>query len=776
MIFQNAIWQFSEYDKNAVESHSKHFGCDPIVSKLLLERGIEEETAVKRFLSPQIKDLYDPFLMSDMQEAVERIRVAMDAHESIWIYGDYDVDGITSISILTRCFEFLGVSVSYYIPDRQDEGYGISNTGLDAIKASGGRLVITVDCGITAVAESVYAKEIGLDLIITDHHEPQENLPEAIAVVNPKLGEYPFRMLAGCGVAFKLAQALTGENFERLIPNIIDIAALGTIADIVPLVDENRILAYHGLKQMQQSKNPGIRALIAEAGLKGKTVDAGHIGFVIAPRINATGRIGNPRISVTLLLEKEERRALEIAAELTEINAERQSREREIMEEAERYIDAHIDLAKERVLLVVGENWHTGIIGIVASKLSDKFSRPSVVLNRENGILKGSARSIDGISIFEVLSHFKGLFDKFGGHEQAAGLTLPESNFEAFKSGLRAYGLSNIPEYMLIGHYRVSGQLKPNMVTHQLVESIDALKPFGMGNPKPQFVFENLTLDDYKRIGKQQNHLKMIVSDGGRVYDAIAFNRGDSVQFLRRGDRIHLLFNLELNQFMGVETLQFLVKGLTKDRLPMPEGIKNRAANAIYTYLMTCSYKENEGAFDSKFTMVPSFDIIFSAMAFKPLAIYSMEALEAFKDYVLNANILRYTLHFNTINPMEQRPGYLDVVFMPLQTAEDSWYRWEKDQNEHLAVQHIPKREDLVYVYKRCDCMGETLVTMSEKLRMDPVKVLFCMDLFEETALFKKEIRNGRYWLTRLPKPEKKLDLGQNAAYAGLLTKWHIEA
>ena len=776
MIFQSAIWQYSEYDQNAVKAHSEMSGCDPLVSRLLLERGITTKQTVDQFLNPQIKDLYDPFLMSDMDLAVKRIKHALDANQNIWLYGDYDVDGITSISILTRYFESLGKAVSFYIPDRQEEGYGISSIGLDFIKNAGGDLVITVDCGITAVEEADYATHIGLDLVITDHHEPQEVSPKAIAVVNPKLGDYPFEMLAGCGVAFKLVQALSGDAFQAVLPDIIDIAALGTVADIVPLVSENRIITYHGLKQMGCSRNPGIRALIAEAGLKDKVVDAGHIGFVIAPRINATGRIGNPRIAVELLLEKDAARARKIAAQLTEINAERQAQEREIMAEAERYIETSIDLSKERVLLVVGENWHTGIIGIVASKLSDKYSRPSVVLNRENGVLKGSARSIDGISIFEVLSAFKRLFDKFGGHEQAAGLTLSEKNFEAFKEGLRDYGLQHIPEYMLVAHYRVSELLRPNMVTHQLVESINALKPFGMGNPKPQFVFENLVVDEYKRIGKAQNHLKMVVSDGGRIYDAIAFNRGEDVQFLRRGDHVHLLLNLELNQFMGVETLQFLVKGMTKDRLPIPNHIKTRAIDAIHRYLYEGSADLMDPMLDSKFTTSASFDIIFSAAESKPLALFSIEALEAFKDFVLNRNESYYTLHFNAINPKEQRVGYLDVVFMPIDETVDEWFKWAGDHPENSVVQHIPRREDLVYVYKNCACEGMPILQIAEKLHMDPVKVRLCVDVFEEMALFKREAHNGRYWLTRLPKPEKKMDLGQNETYCNLLNKWHIEA
>lgn len=454
MIFQNAIWSFRNDQENN----------QAIIAKLLEDRGITTDEQVQAFLYPKIEDLKDPFLLVDMHKAVDRIEQAIQSYEKIWVYGDYDVDGITSIAILCKYFSYRGLEPAFYIPDRQDEGYGINIQGLESIKASGGALVITVDCGITAVDQAAYAKSIGLDLIITDHHEFQDQLPDALAVINPKRGDYPFKSLAGCGVALKLVQALAGEGFESFYQEVIDIAALGTVADIVPLIDENRVITSIGLKRMMDTSNPGIQALIAEAGLVGKEINAGHIGFVIAPRINASGRIGNPSIAVDMLLENDYYKALDTAKQLSALNTERQAQEREIMLSAERYIQENIDFELDKIMLVIGEDWHTGIIGIVASKLSDKYARPTVILNSDGIMAKGSARSIDGISIYEVLSHSRELFEKFGGHDQAAGLSLKSDNINALRAALRNYGKKHIRKYMLIKKEKVSGQLTPQML------------------------------------------------------------------------------------------------------------------------------------------------------------------------------------------------------------------------------------------------------------------------------------------------------------------------
>ncbi|MBS7527732.1 single-stranded-DNA-specific exonuclease RecJ [Fusibacter paucivorans] len=772
MIFQNSIWEPVAVSEETIIKYSTIFQTEPLITKMLLDRGLKTREEAIRFFSPSLDALHDPFLLTDMDQAVTRIRKAVAGKEQIWLYGDYDVDGITSISILIHYFRSLGIKVQYYIPDRQDEGYGISVTGLDSIKAAGGTLVITVDCGITAVSEAEYAREIGLDLVITDHHECQETLPSAIAVVNPKREGYPFKMLAGCGVAFKLVQALAGDDFEVFYPKVIDILALGTIADIVPLADENRIFAKLGLAQMERSENAGIKALIKEANLEKKEVNAGHIGFVIAPRINASGRIGNPKIAVELLTTPHFGKAIKIAKELSALNAERQAREREIVEDAETYILKNIDLDRERVLIVVGRNWHTGIIGIVASKLSEKYSRPTVILNLEDDLAKGSARSIEGISIFEVLSQFKHLFLKFGGHEQAAGLTLKAEDVPKLKTELMAYGATSMPNYLLKLKKTVNGELTPKMVTHKLLDEIDQLKPFGVGNPRPQFAFKNLIIDDFTRIGKQQNHLKLIVNDGIRIYDALAFNQGDLTAYFRKNDRVHMLLYLEKNSFMGVETIQFMIRDMVKNRMPLSAYLLQKISEAEAAYLTS----EKNIAINGKFTKIQDFDIIFSSGQALPLLIYNQEGLIRFKDYVFSENRYNYTVHFNMLNALEQREGYVDVVFMPLSEATSALmtgYVLEDALRAQTLAALIPDRDDVALIYKRIGSIEEIAVEkLAAHVNMHLTKCLLGLKLLEEMALFNVERQGALMKFHKMPRPEQKVDIEQIPLYRHLMDEW----
>lgn len=769
MIFQNTIWNYTGENLIEIQRFAELINQPPLIAKLLLERGLSSPAEVERFMNPKIEHLRDPFLMQDMRLAVDRIEKAIQQQEHIWIYGDYDVDGITSIAILMKYFEYRGNPASFYIPDRQDEGYGISEVGLKNIQEMGGTLVITVDCGITAIEQAIYSKNIGLDLIITDHHEFHGEVPDAIAVVNPKREGYPFKMLAGCGVALKLVQALAGDDFRDFHEQIIDIAALGTVADIVPLIDENRIITSLGLSRMTDTKNPGIQALISEAMLVGKEVNSGHIGFVIAPRINASGRIGNPSIAVNMLIEKDYFKALEIAKKLSLLNTDRQMQEREIMEAAEAYIKSYINLDKEKIMLVVGNNWHTGIIGIVASKLSDKYSRPTVILNSDGEYAKGSARSIDGISIYDVLYQFKDLFEKFGGHEQAAGLSLKAENITALKAGLESYSETHIRHFMLVSKAKVDGALAPQMVTHDLIESIEALKPFGMGNPKPQFVFNDLIVEDYKVLGKTQNHLKLIVNDGNRVYDAMAFNQSSSVQFLRKTDKIHLLMTLEKNNFMGVETIQFNIKDMIKERMPFSEMIQKKIQKAIYAFI-------KDGTLDDKieqFTRLEAFDIIFTAPLQQPILLYSYEALSKFKDQVMKYNFLKYTIHFNRIDPKETREGYNDILFMPIAFTGNEAYYYPTTTSKMELVGHLPDRNDLAQFYKTV--LGKTEVSMETLTHRDifsQAKARLCLDLLHEMKLVDIEENSGFFKLIWLPKPNEKIDLENIEMYQKILKKW----
>ncbi len=756
MIFQSSIWRSINIEDDHIKQYSKLFNTEPLITKLLLDRGMTTAEEVNTFFSPSLEDLHDPFLLKDMDLAVARIKQAISAKEKIWIYGDYDVDGITSITVMCRYFKYIGMDVSYYIPDRHEEGYGISRKGIELIHETNGSLIITVDSGITAVDEVAYAKSFGIDVIVTDHHECQEALPDALAIVNPKIKGYPFNMLCGCGVALKLVQALMGDSFMEFAPSIMDVVALGTIADIVPLRDENRIFTKLGLEQMKSSEIPGIRALIKEANLQGKEINAGHIGFIIAPRINASGRIGDPKVAVEMLLTDDVRKADLIAKSLSELNADRQARERLILEEALNFIKTDIDLEKEKILLVVGKSWHTGIIGIVASKLCDRFSRPVVILNVEDGIAKGSARSVEGISIFDVLSQFKNLYEKFGGHEQAAGLTLKAEHVALLKQGLLEYSEANISFRMLTRKRKSDGLLRPQMVNHKLIEEIDALKPFGLSNPKPQFTFENLVLEDFKCIGKEQTHLKMIVNDGVRVYDALSFNNAHLSRYLRKQDKLHLLLNLEINHFMGVETIQFMVKDIVKAHMPMSDLLELKMMKAVSNYIEAGTTKSNI----CKFTSESDFDIIFLAPQNKTLFVYSVEGMIRLKDYFFNRNFYEYTLHFNEIDPKECIQGHIDIVFMPYESTIDQFSEAiVLEENWNLAL-HIPSRNDLMHFYKN---LGSTpqfeLKKRANQLNLSMPKCFVCLDLLEVMNLIHYTEKSGIISFNVLSKPKERIDL-----------------
>ncbi|GAU76912.1 single-stranded-DNA-specific exonuclease RecJ [Fusibacter sp. 3D3] len=756
MIFQSSIWHSIDIDDDQIKQYSQIFNTEPLITKLLLDRGMTTAEQVNTFFSPKLEDLHDPFLLKDMDIAVNRIKQAINGKEKIWIYGDYDVDGITSITVMCRYFKYIGIEVSYYIPDRHDEGYGISRKGIELIHETEGTLIITVDSGITAVDEVAYAKTLGIDVIVTDHHECQEVLPDAFAIINPKIEGYPFDMLCGCGVALKLVQALMTDSFMAFIPSVMDVVALGTIADIVPLRDENRIFTKLGLEQMKSSQIPGIRALIKEANLEGKEINAGHIGFIIAPRINASGRIGDPKIAVEMLLTEDHQRAEAIARDLSELNAERQSRERLILEEAIDFIKTHIDLEREKILLVVGESWHTGIIGIVASKLCDRFSRPVVILNVEDGVAKGSARSVDGISIFDVLSQFKNLYEKFGGHEQAAGLTLKAEHVALLKQGLLEYSEAHISFEMLTRKRKADGILKPQMVNHKLIEEIDALKPFGLANPKPQFTFENLTLEDFKCIGKEQAHLKMIVNDGVRVYDALSFNNAHLSRYLRKQDKIHLLLNLEINHFMGVETIQFMVKDVVKPHMPMNDLLELKMVKAVSNFIEAGTPKRDI----CKFTSESDFDIIFLAPQKKTLFVYSIEGMIRLKDYFFGRNFYAYALHFNELDFKECVQGHIDIVFMPYEsTASQIADAVILDENWNLSI-HIPSRNDLMHFYKNIGSMAQfELKKMAHQLNLSMPKCLICLDLLEDMRLIQYSEKSGTIMLSILSKPKERIDL-----------------
>lgn len=530
----------------------------------LLVKRFDDFHAIEGYLEPNLEQMHDPFLLKGMSTAVNRIHRAIASNESIWLYGDYDVDGITSVSLLVRAFKAIGVAVNYYIPDRHEEGYGLNVSAIETLQQMGAKVVITVDCGITSVLEAERAKELGIDLIITDHHEPQPQLPEAFALINPKQSDckYPYSMLAGVGLAYKLASALLEEHILPIREELLALAAFGTIADIAPLDGENRIIAKHGLKALMDSKILGFQALIKCSDLEHKKITAGHVGFMLAPKINAAGRIDDPKKGVVLLTTEDFEEAVTIAEILKETNDKRQALEKDIIEEALSKIESREDLAEQHITIVSGEGWNSGVIGIVASRLVERYGKPAIVFSIVDGVAKGSARSIEGFDIFENLLLFSDMYLKFGGHEQAAGLSITETQFHKWQTIMEAHCQSNLPSYLLVPAIHIEQTLQSKDVTYGFLDELAGLEPYGVANPRPIFKIEQVSIQKKVLLGKNKEFTKFEIADGVRTFEAISFDKSGYHQLYKVGDQIDLICHIDVNEFKGTQTIQFQLKDI----------------------------------------------------------------------------------------------------------------------------------------------------------------------------------------------------------------------
>ena len=530
-------------------------GVSPFLAGILGRRNISNVRMAQAFLHPEHSQAYyDPFLMRDMDRAVARIRRAIKTAEKIVVYGDYDVDGITSTTLLVRALRRLGANVGYYIPDRQ-EGYGLHTSSLQKIAEDGAGLVVTVDCGIAGTAE-IDAMRGVMDIIVTDHHLPGETLPDAAAVVDPHRADcdYPFKDLAGVGVAFKLCQALYREMTDEVFEDDLELVALGTVADIVPLLSENRKFVKIGLLRMKDTKLQGLRQLMEVAGLGGKAISSGQIGFVLAPRLNAAGRLETAMRGVELLMTEDENKARDIASMLNELNSERQQVEADILEQAKKQLAA-IDTTAARVLVVVGKDWHPGVIGIVASRLVDLYYRPTVVVSIQDGVGKGSCRSIKGFHLFDALTAAKDTLVQFGGHEMAAGLTVLPENIEALREALESYAKKNLTEEDYVPCLELEAELRPEEVTVDLVKELALLEPYGMANPRPLFCCLGVWGRGAHAIGREGQHLKFSVGAGECALEAIGWNMSGKVVTVDRGP-VDMAYVPELNEWNGKISVQ----------------------------------------------------------------------------------------------------------------------------------------------------------------------------------------------------------------------------
>lgn len=556
-------WEFYNSDEKLVDEICERYNLNKVIGKIIVNRHVVNDEDVRIFITPTRDDFHNPFLFKGMDIAVDRIIKAINNKEKILIYGDYDVDGITSTTVLKKYLMDRGISVDTYIPNRLHEGYGLNKNAINTIKDRNIDLIITVDCGISAIEEVDYAVSLGMDVIVTDHHEVGEKLPNALAVIDAKRKDntYPFRALAGVGVVFKLIQALSIklEIKPEEYLKYLDLVCVGTISDIVPLEGENRTIAKLGLMLIKVTRNLGLRELIKSSGYK--EIDSNTISFGVAPRINACGRMGHEEEALKLFLAEDLESATKITKELNEYNTLRQSTEKAIYEEAVQQIEKnHLD--ENNSIVLGGKGWHHGVIGIVSSKVTDKYYKPSILLSFEDNIAKGSGRSVPGFDLYEGLAKCEDLLEKYGGHSMAVGLTLKKENLEKFKERFEQIAKEkNIKELVPIIY--IDDELKLKDINMDLVKSISILEPFGEANKVPLFLIRNLKIDSIRALSEGR-HLKLTLRDENFVINAIGFELGYLAEEYRIGDRIDVVGTLEINSFNGFSSIQINMKDIRK--------------------------------------------------------------------------------------------------------------------------------------------------------------------------------------------------------------------
>ena len=555
-------WVTAAPDLEAARSLSEACGFSPLAAVALCARGVDTMEKAQAFLATGAGGLHDPMRLRDMDKAVAAIREAVRQRQKIIVFGDYDVDGITATCVLLRYLRSIGADADYYIPNRLSEGYGLSCAAMDALYAQGVRLIVTVDSGVTAFEETAYAKKLGIRMVITDHHECREELPQAEAIVNPRRGDcdYPFAELAGVGVAFKLICALAGpENSGAVLDKYADLVALGTVADVMPVVGENRVIVAAGLQRLAVTENLGLEMLLRESGQKSRRLTSSVISFILAPRINAAGRMGNTEQAVELFLTDDPVRAQELAAQLCEQNKERQTAENDILQQALAVLRREYNPLEDKMIVLAGEGWHHGVIGIVSSRICDRYACPVILIAVDGDIGKGSGRSMAGFNLFEALSDSAGLLDKFGGHELAAGLTIQKGKIEEFKARILAYADAHIKPGDLMPIVHIDCAITPAYITESSVEGLSALEPFGMKNPQPVFSMDNMYVEDITPISSDR-HVRLTLTKDGVSYTAMLFGTGAGGCGFAQGNFVDAAFHLEINEYRGRRTVQLVLK------------------------------------------------------------------------------------------------------------------------------------------------------------------------------------------------------------------------
>jgi len=577
-------WKLSETsDEQGVEKLAQSINVSPTIARILVARGIGDFEKARSFFRPNLDDLLDPFLMDHMDRAVERVMRALAGHEKIAIYGDYDVDGTCSAAMLFLFLQERGGDAEVYIPDRFTEGYGVSVTGIDRLAARGVSLIITIDCGITAVEQAHYAQSLGIDVVICDHHEAGDELPAAYAVLDPiKPGcSYPFKFLSGCGVGFKLMQGIASRTGDvDTIYKYLDFVAMAAAADIVPLVDENRVLVAHGLRRLNDCTRPGLRGLLECAGMSAGSIGTAQIVFGIAPRINAAGRLGDARRAVDMLIEEDEVRAFQKAQVLESTNRSRRTIDEETFVEAEIMAQQMLADSSCRVLVIHNPDWHPGVIGIVASRIVEKFYVPTVLLTSVEGVAKGSARSIAGFDIHAALKQCEEHIEQFGGHKYAAGLSIEEGKIDVFRVALNEFANTRIDDAMLTPEVQIDAEAELSELTPPFFNVVRQFAPFGPGNSRPNFLTREVEVIGYpKVVGK--DHLKFRVRNGEVFIDAIAFGMGERLGEIGGGARLDIVYNIEENHYRRTVTTQLRILDFNRSGEPATPRMPSKRARTV---------------------------------------------------------------------------------------------------------------------------------------------------------------------------------------------------
>lgn len=790
---------------------TEKLGINKNIAQILINRGIDEYNDIRMYASPSFEFLKDPFGLKDMDKAVDRIQEAMSKGEKICIFGDYDVDGVSSTSILKLYFSSIGYQVDYYIPNRLEEGYGLNIEAVDHVASMGTNLIITVDCGITSVKEVDYAKSLGMDVIVTDHHECQEEVPRALAVINPKQegDTYKFKGICGCMVALKLIHALSGEEeFKKDIYRYLEIVSLATICDVMPVLDENRIIVKNGLEVIGKGHNLGMKELVDVCGLKDIDIRSSHLGFAIGPRINASGRLGFSNLGVELFTEKDPEQARKLAETMNEKNEERQNIEAQIYMQAEEMLkDPKYNT--DKVLVLSGKNWHHGIIGIVASKLTEKYYKPTILLCEEGELATGSARSIKGFNLFESMSKCKHLMTKFGGHSQAAGLTMEVSKIEELRKKINEIADYEISEEDLLEEIKVEYEIAEEDINLGFVDELSLLEPFGIKNPTPYFMLRGMDVESARLIGKEKNHLKLRLA-GEKEYDCIGFGKDYMLDRFDVKDKVDLIFQLDKNTFRGVSKVQFLLKDI---RLNKPENLGRRSVELekiddllslenrgkeeqmSLEEIDKISYFDNVGnkkILSSKQdleTLLKTRDLyrnkhMVSEFVENTLVVVNtMEGYFRAKsdiniadnekiDYIFLSNIDKTEVKvYNKIIIYDYFDDFAILNFLIKNKKKESELIFNFENRDFVYLKNknsemLFKREDFVKVYKYLS-KAEEIKKYSDviaRIGLSPIKINIILNVLKDEELISYSIdyKEDVFKFKMLPKPSKKLDLKQN--------------